>query len=289
MKTTRSFHGPKWINVTACAFTALAFGVLSPNRAVAQDVEVMVIPLSYQADGDIAPDGSGFVLVASNEEPSRYGVVITSESGVSSAEIVIGQDGAFAAISQAGNSGYDLDAPAVISSYGSTAFAVAVKPSGVQAAGARNTPGAASNSWLDNYANWFNGTFGSGWSNTVGNAITSVVRISPNASDAALLTGTTIVSIPVGVGILAGGEVALGVGTFGAATTSTTAAAGTGVLSRAALRAGLADARHQLNWWVSQYEFMPVGSIMATTAAERIAYWRAQVSYFEYALQQLGY
>ena len=219
--SSRSCSSVRCIATFACAIVAVAFGVFSPSCAMAQDVEVMVIPLSDHADGDAAPDGSGFVLLASSAQPSRYGVVITSDSGVSSAEITVGQDGTFATISQEGNSGYDLDAPVALSRNGNIAFAVAVKPRGGQAAGAPSAPGAASGSWLDNYANWFNGTFGSGWSNTVGGVITSVAPINPNASDAALLTGTVIVSIPAGVAILAGGEVLLGVGTFGGATVAT--------------------------------------------------------------------
>ena len=206
----------------ACAITATALGVFSPSSAVAQDVEVMVIPLSNHADGDAAPDGSGFVLLASSSQPSRYGVVITSDSGISSAEITIGQDGTFTTISQEGDSGYDLDAPVALTRNGNIALAVAVKPRAVQAAGAPTVPGAASGSWLDNYANWFNGTFGTGWSNTVGGVITSVAPIPPNASEAAILTGTVIVSVPLGVGAVVGAEVVLGVGTYGAATTVAT-------------------------------------------------------------------
>lgn len=92
---------------------------------MAQDVEVMVIPLSNHADGDAAPDGSGFVLLASSSQPSRYGVVITSDSGISSAEITIGQDGTFTTISQEGDSGYDLDAPVALTRNGNIALAVA--------------------------------------------------------------------------------------------------------------------------------------------------------------------
>lgn len=81
---------------------------------------------------------------------------------------------------------------------------------------------------LDNYANAFNSTLGSGWSNLVGGAIYTVLPVSDatlaNTSDAALITGTTIVSIPLGIGILAGGEALLGVGTFGGG--GSTAAAG---------------------------------------------------------------
>ena len=211
---SRSRSSVRCIAMFACAIMAVAFGVCSPRSAMAQNVEVMVIPLSGNADGDTAPDGSGFVLLASSTQPNRYGVVITSDSGVSSAEITVGQDGSFATTSQEGNSGYDLDAPVALSRNGNIAFGVAVKPSGAQTARA---PGAASSSWLDNYANWFNGTFGSGWSYVGGgvvyNATTTIVsnQTLANASDGALLIGTGVTAVIV----VGGGEYVLGVGTLG--------------------------------------------------------------------------
>ncbi len=73
---------------------------------------------------------------------------------------------------------------------------------------------------LDSYANSFNDTLGSGWSNLVGGAIYTVLPVSDatlaSASDATLITGTTIVSIPLGIAIFAGGEIVLGVGSFAA-------------------------------------------------------------------------
>ena len=75
----------------------------------------------------------------------------------------------------------------------------------------------------------------------------------------------------------------------GGAAAGTATATGTGVLSRAALQAALVDARAQLNWWIAQNEFIVPGTIMAKTASERIAYWRSEIAYLEYALQQLGF
>lgn len=88
--------------------------------------------------------------------------------------------------------------------------------------------GGSAGGWLDNYAEWFNSTFGSGDSETLGGAIYNILPVSnetlANASDTSLLVGTTIASIPIAVGIVAGGEVVLGVGTLGgAATTAGTA------------------------------------------------------------------
>ena len=74
----------------------------------------------------------------------------------------------------------------------------------------------------------------------------------------------------------------------GAATGTATTGLGTGVLSRAALEAALADARVQLNWWIAQNEFIVPGTTMAAAASERIQYWRSEIAYLEYALSQLG-
>jgi len=50
------------------------------------------------------------------------------------------------------------------------------------------------------------------------------------ASNTTLVTGTIIVSIPIAIGLVAGGEVILGVGTLGASGTATTATATTATL-----------------------------------------------------------
>ena len=235
---------------------------------MAQNVEVMVIPLSGNADGDTAPDGSGFVLLASSTQPNRYGVVITSDSGVSSAEITVGQDGSFATTSQEGNSGYDLDAPVALSRNGNIAFGVAVKPSGAQTARA---PGAASSSWLDNYANWFNGTFGSGWSYVGGgvvyNATTTIVsnQTLANASDGALLIGTGVTAVIV----VGGGEYVLGVGTLGgggAEASGGSALAGT-VINATKLTHIFGKAAHNLGGLLTQYGGNQVAAFQAVESA----------------------
>ncbi|RMG32193.1 MAG: RHS repeat-associated core domain-containing protein, partial [Planctomycetota bacterium] len=76
--------------------------------------------------------------------------------------------------------------------------------------------------WLDVYANWFNGVFGSGYSQSVGEAVydgltyagvTDEYLAEMSAWEAAGWTAAA--SIPVGVGVFYGGEVVLGIGSFG--------------------------------------------------------------------------
>jgi len=172
-------------------------------------------------------DSSGIVLRGDLSLETSFTVTINSAAGSTVANVLIGPNSEYIAISQNGNSGYRLDSPVVLES-----------PNGdrVLAFGAANqngggASGIASRGWLDNYSDWFNGTFGSGWSESVGGVIHSVLTtvISDETlavtSDGALLTGTVIVSIPVAFGIVAGGEVVLGVGTLGG-----TAAGGGGVV-----------------------------------------------------------
>ena len=98
--------------------------------------------------------------------------------------------------------------------------------------------------WLNSYANFFNGIFGSGYSRVTGNVVYGATVGSgaisnntlANASANTLAGATAVVAIPAGVGLLYGGEVALGVGTFGAAAGT---AATVGVGSTAVVAPGL--------------------------------------------------
>lgn len=79
-------------------------------------------------------------------------------------------------------------------------------------------PGSGNNDFLDSYADGFNSIFGSGWSDVGGNMILDAVGaenlVDMGAWEA--LGWTTLVSIPAGIAIFAGGEIILGVGTIGA-------------------------------------------------------------------------
>ena len=72
---------------------------------------------------------------------------------------------------------------------------------------------------LDSYANSFNDTLGSGWSDLVGGAIYTVLPVSDatlaNTSDAALVTYTAIGSGIIAIGSVVAVEAALGIGTVG--------------------------------------------------------------------------
>ena len=93
----------------------------------------------------------------------------------------------------------------------------------------------ASQQWAADNSAWAAGRFGWGWQDSLGewlaaNVLIPVVGVEnlAGASDTTLVTGTVIVSIPIAVGLVAGGEVIFGVGTLGGTATTgtvTTAAA----------------------------------------------------------------
>jgi hypothetical protein len=181
-----------------------------------------------------------------------------------------------------GNSGYVLASPIAIERNGELAYAFAVAPINSQGT---QSYGSASRGWLDAYADWFNGTFGSGWSETAGGIIhdvlTTVVseETLANTSDGALLTGTVIVSVPVAFGIVYGGEVVLGVGTFGGevAASGTTA---TGALAEAQMTLAQAQAlaaeQSALMAELATASELDIAIIewnLAELAAEEASYW----------------
>jgi RHS repeat-associated protein len=77
--------------------------------------------------------------------------------------------------------------------------------------------------WLQAYSNWFNSTFGNGWSNALGDALYQGLVGSglmsnetwANATANELGLATAAAAIPLGIGLFAGGEALLGVGTVG--------------------------------------------------------------------------
>ena len=200
------------------------------QECAANDTIIDVVPLTLNGAWDVAPDGTGFVVTSTDGLSAEFAVAITSDSGVTTALVSVSNDGSY--IDAEGDSGYQPAAPLVLERGSQVAFVMALTSSGNSNA---TTSSFASDSWLNNYSNWFNSTFGSGWSNAAGGVIhsglTTVIDESTlaNTSDGALATGTVIVSIPAGVAIFAGGEVVLGVGTLGGtATTATTATVATG-------------------------------------------------------------
>jgi hypothetical protein len=206
--------------------TALILGSLTQSVNCAADhTFIDVVPLTANADWDVAPDGSGFVVTSRDGMPADLLVSIASPSGVTIANVTVSNDGSW--IDAVGDSGYQPAAPLVLERGSQVAYVMAL----TNACNANATTSSySSGSWLDDYSNWFNSTFGSGWSEAAGGVIhdglTTVIDESTlaNTSDGAILIGTSIAS----VGIVAGGEYVLGVGTLGGtATTATVATGGT--------------------------------------------------------------
>ena len=221
-------------------------GLLLVGNTLAQHLprHVEVIPLTANCDWGIAPGAVGVVFASTDDGIADYHVGVTTDQGYTEALVSVCSSESL--VFQEGNSGLEFEGALTLSRYGDEmvyAMALTEQPTGSidygedneiiygmtapegsdegTGSGAGSLASYSSGSWLDDYAEWFNGTFGSGWSETVGGAIHSVgstvleQETMANASDGAILTGTVIVSIPLAVGIVAGGEVVLGVGTFG--------------------------------------------------------------------------
>ena len=218
-----------------CIFTSL-FVVAMTSVVAASDQVIEVIPLSDNCNWAVAPDGSGLVVASTDGEVADFLVGIATPNGFTTATLSVSDGASF--IDVEGESGYSLAAPFVIQRGEEIAFALALTSDTTSNS---TTSSWASRSWLDSYADWFNGTFGSGWSEAVGGVVHDGLTLVmeeetlANTSDGTLLTGTVIVSFPVAVGIVYGGEVAFGVGTFGAG--STTLVTGAGMSNAAIMRA----------------------------------------------------
>lgn len=174
----------------------------------------LALPTSYGP-------GTGSSSAGTGSDSNPNGPSLSSQSSVVSRAV-----GQSSVVSAPGTNG------ATASNYadGTASSAQAAAPSALS-----SLSGSSAGGWLDRYATWFNNTFGSGYSQAVGGVIYHVLPVSDetlaNASDLTLLGGTTIASVPVAVGVVAGGEVLLGVGTLGgaASTSGTATAVATGV------------------------------------------------------------
>ena len=213
------------INASVLAKLLIAV-VFSAISGITHAQSVSVTRLSGDAEFTIAPDSSGFILESPGTQKSRFIVQIESPSGVNIAALELSPQYGQTTFTTVGNGDYFLDAPIVVEKQGAGrlyAFSTSSSDSRTQ-----SQRGYASRGWLDSYADWFNGTFGSGWSESAGGVIHGVITTAvsnealANASDEALLAGTVVVSIPIAIGTVAGGEVVLGIGTLGV--TGTTAA-----------------------------------------------------------------
>jgi hypothetical protein len=143
-------------------------------KKVAQDVRTVdVIPLSENCDWAVAPDATGVVFSTTDGGVADYLVGITTDAGFSSAVVSVCDTDSI--VQQSGDSGLALALPVALRRNNEIAFAMELKvdpfadlpPGG-------DRPNYSSGSWLDDYSDWFNGTFGSGWSETVGGCLHSV-------------------------------------------------------------------------------------------------------------------
>ena len=259
------------------ALFTLATILMTASASVAQDAVVDVLPLSDNCDWAVAPDGSGLVVSTTDGRLADYLVTLTTPNGQTNTFISVSDDDSL--IDQFGDAGLALAAPFVVERDGEVAFALAVTS---DSSGASANSSWASRSWLDDYSDWFNGTFGSGWSETVGGVIhsglTTVIsdETLANTSDGAILTGTVIVSVPAGVGILYGGEVVLGVGTFGGAS-GTTLTGGT-VLNANSLIHIFGQTRHRLTALLNLFGGNQTAAFNAVQSATVAALTRAGIT-----------
>jgi len=214
------------------------------SSAFANNTVVDVIPLTENCDWAVAPDGSGLVVSSTDGTTAEYVVGISSEFGFTTTFISVSDSDSW--VDQEGDSGAALAAPFVIQNGEAIAFALAVTNDTTDESTRSSW---SSRSWLDSYAEWFNSTFGSGWSEAAGGVIHDGLTLVmeeetlANTSDGAILTGTVIVSVPAAVGIVYGGEVVLGVVTFGGSGATLT---GGTVLSANRLIHIFGQARHRL-------------------------------------------
>ena len=132
--------------------------VLASNVANAQDVIVDVVPLSGNCDWVVGPDGSGLVVSTTDGNVADYLVGVTTFSGYTTAIVSVSDDDSI--IKEVGDSGQSLAAPLVLQRGHEVAFAIAITSDASSGAASSSW---ASRSWLDDYSNWFNGTFGGGW------------------------------------------------------------------------------------------------------------------------------
>ena len=211
------------MTIRIAAYLSLVVLLIPFRTANAAEPTIELYPLTANCDWAVAVDGSGVVLSSLNGDVADFFVAISSDHGVTTSLVSISDNDSF--IDQEGDAGVQLAAPFVIQRGDEVAFALAVTNTSSNGA---FTSSWASRSWLDDYSNWFNSTFGGGWSEAAGGVIhtglTSVIdeETLANTSDGAILTGTIIVSVPVAVGTVYGGEVLLGVGTFGGTATVAT-------------------------------------------------------------------
>ena len=192
--------------------------LLNAGSAMAQSISFTRI--SGSGDVAISPSQDGIICVSDEGRQSEFYYVIVGASP-SAGILTIGND--FATVASTTTGDHSLTEPIVLIRDDEIAFAFVSIPTEFAGTEAEEL---ARDSWAYSNSAWQAGRFGWGWQESLGeflavNVLIPIVGVDnlANASDATLVTGTVIVSVPIAVGIVAGGEVVLGVGTVGTPTT----------------------------------------------------------------------
>jgi hypothetical protein len=211
--------------------------------------QITVVPLSTPAASSnyaVSPQADGVTFVGDAENENDFLIVIDGD--VSKASILtMSPEGALLLPGSAGP--FALAAPIIKLRDDEYSVSFVAIPAAQKDTTAE---GAAAQQWAASNSAWAAGRFGWGWQDSLGewlaaNVLIPIVGVEnlAGASDTTLVAGTVIVSIPIAVGLVAGGEVILGVGTLGGggAAGGGTAAAETAayirVLERAAHTRGI--------------------------------------------------
>ena len=220
----------KWTNIVFAVVGCAMFGTTALGQSVS------VVSLTGSTDHAVAPlhDGVSFTGTADGE--AMYLVTI---AGLESSTALVTIGSHFAITESPDDAGFVLSNAVIMERDGEYSFSFVPIP--VELKGTEFESQYA-NAWMGTNSTWFASRFGWGWQESLGEFLAENVLIPlvgvdnlANASDATLVTGTVIVSIPIAVGIVAGGEVVLGVGTIGGgAATTGGAAAGGGAVAGAA-------------------------------------------------------
>lgn len=196
--------------------------------------QITVVPLSTTAASSnyaVSPQADGVTFVGDAENENDFLIVIDGD--VSKASILtMSPEGALLLPGSAGP--FSLAAPIIKLRDDEYSVSFVAIPAAVKGTAAEAT---ITQQWAASNSAWAAGRFGWGWQDSLGewlaaNILIPVVGVDnlAGASDTTLVVGTVAVAIPTAIGLVAGGEVLLGVGTVptllpGAATTG--AAGGT--------------------------------------------------------------
>lgn len=209
--------------------SVILFTSVFVNICLAQ--QIMVVPLSLEATNSTyatSPLADGVTFVSDGDSEYDFLVVLDGDLDGAS-HLTIGADGAL--LLPGDESVFSLSSPIVRLRDGDYCVSFVAIPSQDKGTEAES---AAQQQWESLNGAWFARAFGWGWQESLGewlaeNVLIPVVGVEnlAGASDTTLVTGTVIVSVPIAIVIVAGGEVVLGVGTLGggATTTATTTAA----------------------------------------------------------------